>query len=351
MKKILFIDLYFHAKTCSSQFLLDELEKVATVERYCEDEDGRFQGKLLPPMACRKYDIVIFWQVIQSMKRIKNAVQYGKMVYFPMYDATPLLNLIQPETTAYWRQFFDVQIICFCKKLHDSLKRIHFDTHYFQYFPPVEHDCNLDGDPRSLYFWRRGGKIDFDIVQAVNAAYSLNKIHWHDVPDPQFTEGPKISSELVKKISRSIWYLDKEQMKKDMLESCLYLAPRIQEGIGMSFLEAMAMGRCVIAPDSATMNEYIQPNKTGILYNIEHPVFDLSESLVRRIQRNTVSYIFQGYMDWCERKIAMVHLLLNTPSKYQGTWWQKIYYKFYFAIINALRQKYRHFLFLLKKHQ
>ena len=46
----------------------------------------------------------------------------------------------------------------------------------------------------------------------------------------------------------------------------IYFAPRLYEGIGISFLEAMAMGKAVVAPDNPTMNEYVTHNVNGFLY-------------------------------------------------------------------------------------
>ena len=46
----------------------------------------------------------------------------------------------------------------------------------------------------------------------------------------------------------------------------VYFAPRKYEGIGMTFLEAMAMGMCVVAENAPTANEYILSGKNGILY-------------------------------------------------------------------------------------
>lgn len=60
-------------------------------------------------------------------------------------------------------------------------------------------------------------------------------------------------------------------MQQYIQKSALYFAPRKYEGIGMSFLEAMASGRCVIAPDYPTMNEYIKNGETGYLYNFKRP--------------------------------------------------------------------------------
>jgi hypothetical protein len=39
----------------------------------------------------------------------------------------------------------------------------------------------------------------------------------------------------------------------------------------MSFLEAMAMGLCVVAPRAPTMSEYIEDGVNGLLYDPERP--------------------------------------------------------------------------------
>jgi glycosyltransferase involved in cell wall biosynthesis len=44
------------------------------------------------------------------------------------------------------------------------------------------------------------------------------------------------------------------------------MAPRRYEGIGMAFLEAMAMEMCVVAENQSTANEYILSGKNVILY-------------------------------------------------------------------------------------
>ena len=83
-------------------------------------------------------------------------------------------------------------------------------------------------------------------------------------PEQKFDEPGAL---LAAKLEISEWYDTREEMIKDMEKSAVYIAPRLYEGIGMSFLEAMAHGRCVIAPDNPTMNEYITDKVTGYLYN------------------------------------------------------------------------------------
>ena len=43
--------------------------------------------------------------------------------------------------------------------------------------------------------------------------------------------------------------------------SDVFISPRKQEGIGMSFLEAMSLGKYIIAINDSTMNEYILNKK------------------------------------------------------------------------------------------
>ena len=93
----------------------------------------------------------------------------------------------------------------------------------------------------------------------------------------------------------------------------IYIAPRFQEGIGMSFLEAMAMGRCVIAVNEPTMNEYIKPGKTGFLYNLD-TVQDLTVGNIRSVQKRTLAFISKGYTKWNKKKNSILKWI-SIPAK------------------------------------
>lgn len=96
-----------------------------------------------------------------------------------------------------------------------------------------------------------------------------------------------------------------------------YIAPRDFEGIGMSFLEAMAMGRCVIAPNNPTMNEYITDGFNGILYELDNPKINKKYN-IKSIQENTKKYIQQGYLKWSEEKnkiLDYINLPVQTNNK------------------------------------
>ena len=50
-------------------------------------------------------------------------------------------------------------------------------------------------------------------------------------------------------------------------KSEIFVAPRKQEGIGISIVEAISKGLYIIGYNDATMNEYIKNDKIGYLFN------------------------------------------------------------------------------------
>jgi len=64
----------------------------------------------------------------------------------------------------------------------------------------------------------------------------------------------------------SDWFFNRNEYEKILCSKQIYIAPRIKEGIGLSFL-SMAAGRVVVAPNFPTMNEYIIHTENGYLYD------------------------------------------------------------------------------------
>jgi glycosyltransferase involved in cell wall biosynthesis len=68
----------------------------------------------------------------------------------------------------------------------------------------------------------------------------------------------------------------------------------------MSFLEAMALGRCVIALDMPTMNEYIRHGENGLLYDVDEPLPlpPMREDEVRAMQEAARRSMAAGRVRW-----------------------------------------------------
>ena len=90
------------------------------------------------------------------------------------------------------------------------------------------------------------------------------------------------------------------------------------EGIGMSFLEAMALGQCVVAPDAPTMNEYISNGTNGLLYPLERPgALDLSRH--REIGARARDSIERGFARWQASQEALLDFIATPKERLTRT--------------------------------
>ena len=241
----------------------------------------------------RHFDVVVCWQILPPRHILNEKISFKKGVFFPMYDGGPRNDSPQ------WNEYRDFLIINFSKTMHQDCLSIGLSSRYIQYFPkPV--DVQNWGDRNSVFFWNRIEPINMNTVADLLSQSGVRHLHLHKALDPS-QKFKKLSRNWNVEIAESTWYDDKNDMLADIDKSALYIAPRLYEGIGMSFLEAMARGRCVIAPDLPTMNEYIENGVTGLLYDPEAPAA-ISLDKVEIIQKNAAEYIRNGYLKWEKKK-------------------------------------------------
>lgn len=298
MKKLLFIGHSYHQKTKSADFCCDLLAKNYEVTKFYFDpyqDDINTHFEQLKGMF---FDVVVLWQIMPSLDALKNIINFQHSVFFPMYDGAP------ERSNPLWYEYRHTQIICFCRALHEELQAIGFSSNYVQYFPkPI--DITDKGREDSVFFWQRINSINANVVAKLLQKTTINHLHFHKAIDPKH----KLSVlNMNCRITTSEWFDTREEMQQKMQESALYIAPRKYEGIGMSFLEAMAMGRCVIAPNNPTMNEYIVDGKTGYLYDLEN-VQPVKIENIRQIQTDTLEYMKKGYETWNKEKYYILDWL------------------------------------------
>lgn len=237
-------------------------------------------------------------------------------------------------------QYKDFNIINFSATLHQELSNIGFSSFYIQYFPKPAEVADW-GDDKSIFFWNRTTDINLAKAEILLTDYDYNKFHLHKALDPEqkFDEPGAL---LAAKLEISEWYDTREEMIKDMEKSAVYIAPRLYEGIGMSFLEAMAHGRCVIAPDNPTMNEYITDKVTGYLYN-PNQIVPLSLDRIKEIQKEAYAFICNGYQEWEKKKFEILKWLeadvVINKSKIKNFFSLQEITKIYFLGIEILRKE------------
>jgi hypothetical protein len=301
MQRLLFIGFSYHQKTGSCDFILELLRRRFDVTVCWADlyADEPYCG--LDSVA-GAYDVLVCWQAMPPRAILTKHVRYRHAAFFPMLDSCPSVS--KPER---WYPYRDFQIICFSSGLGRRLNAAGFSAHTIQYFPEpaVVGDW---GNPRAAFFWFRREEIDCRLAETLFRKMDLGKLHVHNVPDPGVSPasppgGGRLDCEC------STWFLDRAELRSTMSESAFYIAPRAKEGIGMSFLEAMAMGRCVVAPNRATMNEYIEHGKTGLLYDLRKPE-PLSMDDVRDIQARAHRFISEGFREWEQKKLLIFDWLV-----------------------------------------
>lgn len=302
MKSLLFIGHEFHRKTQSTKFLLDLLASKYSVEVIFADPDA---DNFFENISQKEYDVLILFQIMPSLEKIKNIAKFKHFAFFPMYDHTKTLN------NSRWNEYKNFNIINFSKTFHNICKNAGLSSFYIQYFPKPT-DISDIGDEKSIFFWQRSEKITTKTIEKIISTDKINKLYLHKSPDPK-NKFIVPSKKWQEKIIYSSWFDTKQEMQEYLQKSALYFAPRKYEGIGMSFLEAMAAGRCVIAPDYPTMNEYITNGSTGYLYNFKKPKkIDLNN--IRKIQKNTIEYIKQGYTTWEQEKYKILDYIQTSPN-------------------------------------
>jgi len=299
-KKIVFIDHSYHKKTKSNTFLLEYLRQFYDVEVVL---DGSWNGGSYPDLSFidNSYLAVIFFQNLPTASKLKQ-VKNNNLIFFPMYDSVAGL------TRVWWNNYYNLKIVNFSKTLHEQLLSWGFESMYIQYFPkPAEF---IPGKSNKVFFWQRMNNLNIKtILKLFNSEYV--NIHIHSAVDPNHHFYlPTIEEEKQFNITYSDWFSTRNDLWKVIKQKGIYIAPREHEGIGMSFLEAMAMGKAVIAVDNPTMNEYITDGMTGYLFNITKPkIIDLTA--INEVQKNAYKYIKEGNDNWEKQKYTIIEFILK----------------------------------------
>ncbi|MBO7672688.1 glycosyltransferase [bacterium] len=328
MEKLLYIGHAYHNKTKSTEFLQDILAQRYEVEKFdfdpCKDSFDVFKK-----LKGKKYDVVVILQIMPSVKELRKYISFNRMAFFPMYDDKGNLD------GELWLEYADCNIINFSKTLHEECLKRGFSSNYIQYFPKPVKIENF-GDEKSVFLWQRTNIINPFVVEKLLDTENINHFYLHNAPDPghSLSEPPE---SLKNKTKITTWFATKNDLLNHIQKSAVYIAPRLFEGIGMSFLEAMALGRCVIAPNNPTMNEYIENNKTGYLYDINNPE-QIEIKNIRKIQEDSAKYIENGYKNWEENKLSVLEWINKKPEPQKFKIWlnynKKNFLKNMFSISN-----------------
>ena len=269
---ILFVDHACHKNTRSADFFLDLLRARHTVN--CHYYDTYYKCDI-PQDKIAAADLIIFWEFLPG--RFKIAVSGKPCLFVPMYDN-------EWGSRWQWRRIArsGMSVLSFCDALTRHARSCGvtniLTAHYAM--DPSRFPQNT-GDPRKALYWDRGNFPE-STIRALFESDALD--------------------ELV--VQRD--FLPPEEYAVFLNRFGVYIAPRAKEGIGMAFLEQIARGKCVIAHDDATMNEYITDGQTGIVRDFNAPQKKISAADILAVRGNIRDHADNLYARWLQERDAIL---------------------------------------------
>ncbi|MES2712867.1 MAG: glycosyltransferase, partial [Pseudomonadota bacterium] len=150
-----------------------------------------------------------------------------------------------------------------------------------------------------IFCWPRRDEFGWPMLKRLLPVGSSGRLHLHDHADPGAPPPamPDAGDIAAHNITLSRWFEDRAALDTLLAGFRTYVAPRLHEGIGMAFLEAMARGQCVVAADRPTMSEYIIHGVNGLLFDPDRPTpLDLSAAV--RLGDRARGLVALGHARW-----------------------------------------------------
>jgi hypothetical protein len=315
MKRIAYVDHSYHKKTISTKFLPDILvEKGHTVDFFWDDKWKG--GGAVSLSEVLDYDVVIMFQ---SYCSLGNEAFFSKVhpnvVYIPMLDQFGIWRGPISSQSDFWKPFQGSKVLNFSTAAHGMTVGMGIRSKLARFYrkPEVKNDIvGLHG-----FLWiRLQDEISWALVKKLIKNTKFDSFHLHIAKDPGSSD-VKIPSQIdIDKynISISTWFEKKEDFLNVLKKTNVFFAPRMEEGIGQSFLEAFSRGQCIVAPNNGTMNEYIQDGFTGLLFDWENPK-PLDFSNVSDISKNAYDSCIAGYGKWLASQDDIVEFILMSNQE------------------------------------
>ena len=303
--KLLFIDHECHRKTRSIEFFLSVVRKAFDVVEHYYSHYYRTGAQAV----AKDCDIAVIWEF--PISRWRFFFPGKRNVFVPMYDN---------EWASYWQwkriAWSGMGVISFCDKVTEHARRCGVTNILdVRYFPDPSTLPQEIGDPKRVFLWERG-----EITRSV--------------AEKLFPP----SDGYVFDIKRADEFLERDAYLGRVAKCGIVIAPRRKEGIGMAFLEAMAMGKCVVANNDATMNEYIKDGENGILFShgVHKPV---AEDVIGRVRSNIADPVSRLRTRWL-RDVATINDFLfgQYPCDPSFVNWLKIAFSYPLFIFEGMVQ-------------
>lgn len=315
MARIAFVDHSYHRTTQSTSFLRDMLrERGNQVEDFWDE--SWTGGRPIDWQEVQGHDVVIMFQSYCRSGPAAFRQVHPNVVYIPMLDQFGIWQGPMINQSDFWSPFQGSKVLNFSNALHCLTIGFGIASHWARFYQPAQPTASTAAPGLRGFLWlRRQDQIAWPLIRQLIEGTRFDRFHIHLAGDPGAVkpELPSNADMARHNITVSTWFEDRSELAALVDQANVYFAPRMEEGIGQSFLEAMARGKCVVAANQGTMNEYILPGFNGLLYDHCAPLpldFSDAQGLGARARDSVVA----GHAQWLAHQEGIVDFIL-TPSE------------------------------------
>ncbi len=271
---------------------------VEPLKNYADIKLVAWDGENLPNKHDPKLPL-IFSMLPPPPSLLKKAEQ--KIVWLPMWDQA------QGYDKKWWSQLpKNLKIVAFSDAIYQRAQEAGLPTLRLRYYPdPSASTATSWSNGRILFYWNRVGMVGPNFLKALCASLRVSTLIFKPDIDPRIEENkfyelpPKIGDTKVITINT---VKDRSTYFKLTASANIVLAPRLTEGLGLVFLEAMSRGCAIIAHNAPTMNEYISHKKNGVLlkkdYTSKKTKLAKMVGLNIAIPERSIPYLLSDIQPW-----------------------------------------------------
>jgi hypothetical protein len=315
MVRIAYVDHSYHRTTRSTRFLRELLQRRGQEVHDFWDDSWR-GGEPVKWGEVQNYDAVIMFQSYCAPEQGAFRQHHPNVIYIPMMDQFGIWQGPMFNQSDFWTPFQGSKVLNFSSALHCLTTGFGIASHWARYYQPAEQGFAQHIEGLRGFFWlRRQDQISWPLIRKLIETARFDAFHIHLAHDPGSPEPqlPSADDIAIHRITTSTWFEDRSELTALVDKANVYFAPRMEEGIGQSFLEAMARGKCVVAANQGTMNEYILHGVNGLLYDHRLPR-PLDFSNVAFLGAQARASVREGHAQWLAGEDAIVKFIL-TPSE------------------------------------
>jgi hypothetical protein len=316
MATIAYVDHSYHRTTRSTMFLPNLLERHGHDVSIFWD-DAWCDGQPVSWSTVASADVVIMFQSYCPVGTSAFRSLHPNVIYVPMFDQFGLSGDHGLDLTRFWRPFQGSKVLSFSAYVHAWATGAGIASRFTRYYPEPASEASPPKGIRGFFWLRRELELGWPVIRELVGDTPFDSFHIHLAGDPGFppVTAPSEDDRARFNITVSTWFEDRTELNDLVRRANVYFAPRLSEGIGQSYLEAMGRGQCVVAPDGPTMNEYIIDGVNGILFDPRHAK-PLDFSRVPRLGAAARDGVRAGRARWEATEEDLVRFILGPSETY-----------------------------------